>query len=111
MTDVVEIANNRRIRLAAEIGKLDDFLRMAEALMKDVPLETAKAPEVNTEKAAKSNGSVTARTNSAVAEKSGVDVDDYAVRELKVEEKMFGSLTKHTEPGSDRQGLFRRATT
>ncbi len=34
MTDVVEIAKERRVRLAAEIGKLDDFIRMAEALMK-----------------------------------------------------------------------------
>ena len=34
MTDVVEIAKERRVRLAAEIGKLDDFIRMAEALVK-----------------------------------------------------------------------------
>ncbi len=34
MTDVVEIAKERRVRLAAEIGKLDDFIRMADALMK-----------------------------------------------------------------------------
>ncbi len=34
MTDVVEIAKERRARLAAEIGRLDDFIRMAEALVK-----------------------------------------------------------------------------
>ncbi len=34
MTDVIEVAKERRVRLAAEIGKLDDFIRMAEALMK-----------------------------------------------------------------------------
>ena len=32
MTDVVEIAKERRATLAAEIGALDDFVRMAEAL-------------------------------------------------------------------------------
>ncbi len=35
MTAVVEIAKERRVGLAAEIGKLDDFIRMAEALAKD----------------------------------------------------------------------------
>ncbi|MHA1529905.1 MAG: hypothetical protein ACTSVG_12860 [Alphaproteobacteria bacterium] len=34
MTDVVEIAKERRIRIVAEIDKLDDFIRMAEALGK-----------------------------------------------------------------------------
>ncbi len=34
MTDIVEIVRQRRVRLAAEIGKLDDFIRMAEALIK-----------------------------------------------------------------------------
>ncbi len=34
MTDVVEIAKQRLDALEAEIGKLDDFIRMAEALPK-----------------------------------------------------------------------------
>lgn len=34
MTDVVEIARSRRSRLAAEIARLDDFIRMAEMLLK-----------------------------------------------------------------------------
>ena len=34
MPDVVEIAKERRARLAAEIGTLDDFIRKAEALVK-----------------------------------------------------------------------------
>ena len=37
MTDVVEIAKECRATLAAEIGKLDDFIRMAEALLKHSP--------------------------------------------------------------------------
>ncbi len=35
MTDVVEIAKKRRATLAAEIGALDDFVRMAETLVQD----------------------------------------------------------------------------
>jgi DNA-binding XRE family transcriptional regulator len=34
MTDVVEIAKKRRAALAAEVGALGDFIRMAEALVK-----------------------------------------------------------------------------
>ena len=34
MTDVVEIAKKRRAELAAEIDRLDDFVRMAEMLLK-----------------------------------------------------------------------------
>ena len=33
MTDVVEIVKKRRDALATEIGKLDDFIRMAEKLV------------------------------------------------------------------------------
>jgi hypothetical protein len=39
MTDVVEIANERRVSLAAEIGALDDFIRTAEKLLSDDRLE------------------------------------------------------------------------
>ena len=35
MTDVVEIAKKRRAALAAEIGKLDDFVCMAEKLVEN----------------------------------------------------------------------------
>ncbi len=35
MTDVVEIAKEHQARLATEIGKLNDFIRMAEELVKD----------------------------------------------------------------------------
>ncbi len=43
MTDVVEIAKERQSRLATEIGKLDDFIRMAEMLVKYNPSESNKA--------------------------------------------------------------------
>ena len=50
MTDVVEIAKERRVRLAAEVGKLNGFIRMAQALMKysrgldRVPVMDADSP-------------------------------------------------------------------
>ncbi len=50
MTDVVEIAKERRVKLAVEIAKMDDFIRMAEALMKysrgldRVPVMDADSP-------------------------------------------------------------------
>jgi DNA-binding XRE family transcriptional regulator len=49
MADVVEIAKERRATLVAEIGTLDGFIRMAEALVQDgrglgrVPVMTADA--------------------------------------------------------------------
>ena len=50
MTDVVEIAKERRVRLAAEIGKLDDFVRMAEALLKPSQLKSNKASTLKTKR-------------------------------------------------------------
>ncbi len=35
MTDVIEIAKKRRDALTAEIGKLDDFVGMAEKLVQN----------------------------------------------------------------------------
>ncbi len=35
MTDVIEIAKERRDALSAEIGKLDDFVCMAETLVEN----------------------------------------------------------------------------
>ncbi len=43
MTDVVEIAKERQATLAAENAKLDDFICMAETLLKYSQLETDEA--------------------------------------------------------------------
>ncbi len=89
MTDVVEIANERSDalaaeidRLAAEIGKLDDFIRMADALLKHSRLKSSKASATEDEKAADGNG--------AEAER-----EDLPVRELKAEERERKSRTTH----------------
>jgi hypothetical protein len=59
MADVVKIAKERRVRLAAEIGKLDEFIRMAENLVKDSQLESNRASATEDEKAAGSTGPAT----------------------------------------------------
>jgi hypothetical protein len=51
MTDVVEIANERRVSLAAEIGALDDFIRTAEKLLSDDRLELKSSPDTESEDA------------------------------------------------------------
>ena len=49
MTDVVEIAKERRVSLAAEIGALDDFIRTAEKLLSDDRLELKISPDTESE--------------------------------------------------------------
>jgi hypothetical protein len=45
MTDVLTIAMNRRDKLRAEIGRVDQFLRLAVELLDSLPAEaTAQAP-------------------------------------------------------------------
>ncbi len=107
MTDVVEIANERSDalaaeidRLTAEIAKLDDFIRMAEALLKHSLSKSSKASDTEDEKAADGNG--------AEAER-----EDSSVHELKAEELVRKSRTIHNEPELDRPrglGLFRKGT-
>ncbi len=80
MTDVVEIAKERQARLAAEIAKLDGFIRMAEALVKNSQSKSSKASDTEDEKAAGGNG--------AEAER-----EDLPVRELKAEELVRKSCT------------------
>ncbi len=91
MTDVVEIARERRVRLAAEIGKLDDFIRMAEALLNHSRLESNKAAATEDEKSAGGNGAEAGR-------------EDLSVREMKAEELVLKSRTIHNEPAPDRRG-------
>ncbi len=85
MTDVVEIAKARRATLAAEIGKLDDFIRIAEALVKDSQSKSSKASDTENEKAAGGNGAEAKR-------------EDLSARELKAEELVRKSRTIHKAP-------------
>ena len=99
MTDVVEIANERSDalaaeidRLAADLGKLDDFIRMAEALLNHSRLESNKASATEDEKSAGGNGAEAGR-------------EDLSVREMKAEELVLKSCTIPNEPAPDRRGL------
>jgi hypothetical protein len=93
MTDVVEIARERQARLAAEIGKLDDFIRMADALLKHSQPESSKASDTEDEKAAGGNGEEAER-------------EDLSVRELKAGERVRISGTILDEPAPDRRTHF-----
>ncbi len=93
MTDVVEIAKERHVRLAAEIGKLEEFFRMAEKLRKDSPSKSSKASDTEDEKVAGGNG--------AEAER-----EDLFIRELKAEELVRQSPTIHNGHALDRREHF-----
>jgi hypothetical protein len=92
MTDVVEMAKERQARLTAEIGRLDNFIRMAEALLKHSRLKSSKAPATEDEKAAGGNGAEAGR-------------EDLSARELKAGERVGKPRTTHNEPAPDRRGL------
>ena len=88
MTDVVEIAKERRVRLAAEIGTLDAFIRMAEKLADYTPVKSNKASGTEAEMAAESNGPATVSPYSAAAGANGAEAArrDFFARELKAGE-------------------------
>ncbi len=98
MTDVVEIAEERRARLAAEIAKLDDFIRMAEALVENSQSKSNKASDTEDEMAAGGNG--------AEAER-----EDSSARELKAEELVRKLSATHNEPAPEQRGFFRARET
>ena len=95
MTDVVEIAKERQARLAAEIGKLDNFIRMAETLVKHSQSKSNKASATEDEKAAEWTDSDIASLYSAPADKNGVEEDreDLSARDLKAGERVGRSRT------------------
>jgi hypothetical protein len=72
---------------------LDDFIRMAEALLKHSRLESNKASATEDEKAAGGKD--------AEAER-----EDLSARELKAGERVGKSRTTHNEPAPDRRGFF-----
>ena len=92
MIDVVKIAKERQARLTAEIGRLDNFIRMAEELLKHSRLESSKASATEDENAAGENGAKTER-------------EDLSARKLKAAELAQKPRTTHIEPAPDRRGL------
>ncbi len=92
MTDVVEMSKELIATLAAEIGKLDNFIRMAEALLNHSQSTSSKASATEDEKAAGGKD--------AEAER-----EDLSARELKAGERLGKPRTTHHDPAPDRRGL------
>ncbi len=90
MTDVVEIAKERQARLAAEIAKLDEFVRMAEALVENSQSKSSKVSDTEDEKA-------------AGGEDAEAEREDLSARELNAGERLGKPRTTHNEPAPDRR--------
>ncbi len=56
MSDVIKIAKERRARLAAEVTKLDDFIRMAEALVEWNSSKAGKSADGEDDRPIAANG-------------------------------------------------------
>ncbi len=116
MTDVVEIAKECQARLATEIAKLDDFIRMAEMLVKYALLKSSKASETEDEEtaestdpeAAETTGPATVRPFSATAGGNGAKEErkDLSVCKLTAKELMQKLRTSHNEPALYRREHF-----
>ena len=74
MTDIVEIAKERQTRLAAEMDEVNEFIRIAEALLKHSQSKSSKASDTEDEKAAGGNG--------AEAEREGLSDHGLKISEL-----------------------------
>jgi hypothetical protein len=57
MTDVIRIAKERRTRLQTEVAKLDDFIRMAEALVEWSQTKSGRTNELDVERPGTSSSS------------------------------------------------------
>lgn len=67
MADVIKIAKERRVVLAAELGKLDDFIRMAEALVEWSQSKADRVADIGNETEAEPDETATLRPHSLAA--------------------------------------------
>ena len=67
MVDVIKIAKERRVVLAAELGKLDDFIRMAEALVEWSQSKADRVADIVSETSDEAEESATLRPQSVAA--------------------------------------------
>ena len=67
MADVIKIAKDRRVKLASELSKLDDFIRMADALVEWSQSKAGKASETEDETATDKEETTTLRPYPAAA--------------------------------------------
>ena len=93
MTDVVEIAKERHAWLATEFAEVSNFLRMADALLKQNMSKSNTALGTEDDKVAVSIGLAIAHPCSAAAGGNGAEAEyeRLLARELKPEERVLGS--------------------
>ena len=114
MSNIIEIAEERRAMLLDEIGQLDCFIEMAAQLMKSSQLEPDEVPETENETVEARDKEVNEEPEWPVLEPADVESDfdeDLPTRELKVEEQVLNLLAKEKISSVERKGLFRRAPT
>ena len=104
MTNVVKIAKEHLDTLETRIGKLEDFIRMAEALLKHDLSNSAKASDADYSKPAESTGSAKGSSFSKTTKGDDAEAEseDLPVRELNVRERVFKSRATHNEPPPER---------
>jgi len=115
MPDVVEIAKKCRAKLVTEIDKLDDFVHMAEVLLKNAGLESSDAPDIENEMVAEPDAKRSARPDPVAADRNRAqatrpetrpNLPDHAPN---ADEEVLNLRAKPNVPASDRPGLFRQA--
>jgi hypothetical protein len=113
MTDVVKIAKERLDTLEAQIGELEEFIHMAEALLNSSLSNSDIASATDNDKPAESPGAskVSSFSTATDGNDSEADREDMSVLELKAGEQVRDSFTTHNEPSPDRRypsmGRFR----
>ena len=105
MTDVVEIAKERQARLATEMDKVNEFIRIAEALLKYSLPKPNKASVTAGEKPAESTGPTYDEVLRPLTDGSGADAEreDLSTRKLKAGERVQKSHTTHNVPTPKRR--------
>jgi hypothetical protein len=111
MPDVVEIAKKCRAKLVTEICKLDDFVHMAEVLLKNAGLESNEAPDIDDEMAAEPGAKRSARSDPVAADRNRAQATraDLSDRAPIADEEVLNLRAKANVPASDRPGPFRQA--
>jgi hypothetical protein len=119
MSDVVQIAKDRRASLTAEIGKLDEFINMAEMLLANDPHGSDDVAKVKEEALSEPEKRQAAQPNlaDAVLEEmpgdalpaAGTNATDRKSAGQKPDEEVLNLRSKDSSEPSKRQGLFRQA--
>ena len=100
MTDVVKIAKDHLDALEDQIGRLEEFIRVAEELLKQSHLKPDMASATDDEMATDSTGATNATLNSSATTGNDPEAEreDLPIRELNTGEQMGESHDTHNEP-------------